>query len=133
MTSYDELKELFEKRDKLDLFEKKVDETCLVVMRQTDYDKEKALEKLKEHNMVALDVVKEYMGVPLKREKKAVTTNQAVFREFRTFLDDACNNYQRQKEMKEQRELQRRIYIQRLAAMQKEKEDNEKLETIKED
>ena len=130
MTSYDELKELFEKRDKLDLFEKKVEETCLVVMRQTNYDKEKALEKLKQHNMAALDVVKEYMGIPLKHEKKAVTTNQAVFREFRTFLDEACNNYQRQKEIKEQRELQRRIYIQRLAAMQKEKE---KLETIKED
>ena len=66
-------------------------------MRQTDYDKEKALEKLKQHNMVALDVVKEYMGIPLKRERKKVSTNQAVFREFRTFLDEACSNYNKKK------------------------------------
>ena len=80
MSKYDELKALYEKQDKLELFEKKVHETCLVVMRQTDYSEEKALEKLKEHDMVALTVVKEYMGIPLKKQKKDLTANQAVFR-----------------------------------------------------
>lgn len=127
MSKYDELKELYEKQDKLELFEKKVHETCLVVMRQTDYSEEKALEKLKEHDMVALTVVKEYMGIPLKKQKKDLTANQAVFREFRTFLDDACSNYYKQKEM----EQQKQAYIQRMIEMQKQKE-NDKLETIKE-
>lgn len=127
MSKYDELKALYEKQDKLELFEKKVHETCLVVMRQTDYSEEKALEKLKEHDMVALTVVKEYMGIPLKKQKKDLTANQAVFREFRTFLDDACSNYYKQKEM----EQQKQAYIQRMIEMQKQKE-NDKLETIKE-
>ncbi len=127
MSKYDELKALYEKEDKLELFEKKVHETCLVVMRQTDYSEEKALEKLKEHDMVALTVVKEYMGIPLKKQKKDLTANQAVFREFRTFLDDACSNYYKQKEM----EQQKQAYIQRMIEMQKQKE-NDKLETIKE-
>ena len=96
-------------------------------MRQTDYNEEKALEKLKEHDMVALTVVKEYMGIPLKKQKKDLTANQAVFREFRTFLDDACSNYYKQKEM----EQQKQAYIQRMIEMQKQKE-NDKLETIKE-
>lgn len=133
MTSYEELKQLFEKENKLDLFEKKVDETCLVVIRQTDYDKEKALEKLKEHNMVTLDVIKEYMGIPLKREMRKVTTNQAIFREFRTFLDEACCNYNKQKEMEQKKQL----YMERVMAAQKkrilEENSNKKLEPIKED
>lgn len=129
MSKYEELKALYEKQDKLDLFEKKVHETCLVVMRQTDYSKEKALEKLKEHDMVALTVVKEYMGIPLIKQKKDLTANQAVFREFRTFLDDACSNYYKQKEM----EQQKQAYIQKMIEMQKAKEKgNDKLDTIKE-
>lgn len=130
MSKYEDLKALYEKQDKLDLFETKVHETCLVVMRQTDYSEEKALEKLKEHDMVALTVVKEYMGIPLKKQKKDLTANQAVFREFRTFLDEACSSYYKQKEM----EQQKQAYIQkRMIEKQKAKEKgNDKLETIKE-
>ena len=130
MSKYEDLKALYEKQDKLDLFETKVHETCLVVMRQTDYSEEKALEKLKEHDMVALTVVKEYMGIPLKKQKKYLTANQAVFREFRTFLDEACSSYYKQKEM----EQQKQAYIQkRMIELQKAKEKgNDKLETIKE-
>lgn len=133
MASYEELKQLFEKENRLDLFEKKVHETCLVVIRQTDYDKEKALEKLKEHNMVTLDVIKEYMGIPLKREIRKVSTNQAIFREFRTFLDEACSNYNKQKEMEQKKQL----YMEGVMAAQKKKlleeKKNKKLAPIKED
>jgi len=133
MASYEELKQLFEKENRLDLFEKKVNETCLVVIRQTDYDKEKALEKLKEHNMVTLDVIKEYMGIPLKREIRKVSTNQAIFREFRTFLDEACSNYNKQKEMEQKKQL----YMEGVMAAQKKKlleeNKNKKLAPIKED
>jgi hypothetical protein len=133
MASYEELKQLFEKENRLDLFEKKVHETCLVVIRQTDYDKEKALEKLKEHNMVTLDVIKEYMGIPLKREIRKVSTNQAIFREFRTFLDEACSNYNKQKEMEQKKQL----YMEGVMAAQKKKlleeNKNKKLAPIKED
>ena len=55
MSKYDELKALYEKEDKLELFEKKVHETCLVVMRQTDYSEEKALEKLKDKLNIQID------------------------------------------------------------------------------
>lgn len=129
MSKYEELKQLYESRNRLDLFEKKVEETCLVVMRQTDYDKEKAFEKLKEHDMVALSVVKEYMGIPLIKQKKDVTANQAVFREFRTFLDDACSNYYKRKEV----EQQQQEYMKALIEMKKKEEESKKLDTITED
>ena len=38
MTSYEEVKNLYESNNKLELFEKKVKESCNVIMRQTDYD-----------------------------------------------------------------------------------------------
>lgn len=136
MSNYENLKELYKKHDQLELFEEKVLETCNVVMRQTDYDMETSLEKLKVHNMVAIDVVKEYMGIPLKKERESVSTNQAVFREFRTFLDDACSNYYKNKEI----EAQKQEYIQKMMELKRQeeeekkmKEEEKKLETIEED
>ena len=54
---------------------------------------------------------------------------------FRTFLDEACGNYYAKREMEEQRQayMQRLIAHQQMVQAQKEKEENEKLDTIKED
>ena len=45
-------------------------ESVDIVMRQTNYTKEKAEEKLSEHNNVTINVIKEYLNITEKKEKK---------------------------------------------------------------
>jgi len=84
-----------------------------LVIRQTNYDKETAIEKIKEHNNDYLAVIKEYI-LQDKKEKKTETnksTNQKIMSEIRTFMDDVNNQYEKRK-----RYNQRMIYYKQLQA-----------------
>jgi hypothetical protein len=99
MPTFEELREPWEKKGQSDRFDSKVDELVQVVCRQTDYDEEKAKAKLVEHALDLQAVVREYMGIGEKKtEEKKSSTNQMVFKEFRTFLDDAATSYYKRKE-----------------------------------
>lgn len=75
-----------------------------VVMRQTEYDSEKALEKLKEFNGDVLAIIREYMGVS-KKESCCIpkSTNQAIITEIRNMMDDASTKYRVKKELEEKK------------------------------
>lgn len=104
MPTFEELREPWEKKGLADRFDNKVDELVQVVCRQTDYDEDKAKDKLIEHALDLQAVVREYMGVGVKKtEEKKTSTNQMVFKEFRTFLDDAASSYYKRKEAEEMR------------------------------
>jgi len=125
MTRYDEIRALFESRNQLDRFEAGLKESCGVIMRQTDYDEEKAMTKLVEHDLNVMAVVKEFLGVVEKQEVDNRTTNQKVFGEFRKFLDDASAKFYRERELEQQRQqYQQQQYRQqqlmRIAAAQAE-------------
>ena len=61
-----------------------------VILRQTDYDEEKAKEKLIEHNFNLKELLYEYMGVnSTKIQKSCTTSNQERYRLTRNSLDDA--------------------------------------------
>ena len=64
-----------------------------IVMRQTNYDKEMAESKLKEHNDDIMKVISEYMEIPEKKETPMVSVNQEKFRQFRKLVEDQNNNY----------------------------------------
>lgn len=84
-----------------------------LVIRQTNYDKETAIKKIKEHNNDYLAVIKEYI-LQDKKEKKTETnksTNQKIMSEIRTFMDDVNNQYEKRK-----RYNQRMIYYKQLQA-----------------
>jgi uncharacterized membrane-anchored protein len=55
-----------------------------IVMRQTDYEKEVAEQKLKKHNY-ATACIKEYLGIEMKREHyhKVMSTNQRIYQQLR--------------------------------------------------
>tara|TARA_Y100001935_G_scaffold145155_1_gene119926 strand:+ start:579 stop:1037 length:459 start_codon:yes stop_codon:yes gene_type:complete len=77
-----------------------------VVMRQTDYDREKSQIKLKEHNFDVEKIVREYMNPqkPIEpKEEIKLSTNQIVYKEFRTMLDQASTKYRIEKEVEEKR------------------------------
>ena len=70
-----------------------------LIIRQTNYNEDEAKQKLLEYNNDYLKVIKNYMSSEnniINTEKK--TTNQLMYGEFRTFLDDACKNYRIKKD-----------------------------------
>ena len=64
-----------------------------IVMRQTDYDKEKALSKLKEHNNDYIKVIKEFMGIKPQKEETCAYVSQQRYKIIRGELDAACKSY----------------------------------------
>ena len=72
----------------------KIQEKVAVVMRQTDYNEEVALEKLKLHDFNEINVIKEYLGVPIKKAATPVkSVNQEIYRQLRTKLDSNMIDY----------------------------------------
>jgi len=120
MTRYDEIRALFESRNQLDRFESGLKESCGVVMRQPDYDEEKAMAKLIEHDLNVMAVVKEFLGVVERVEVDNRTTNQKVFGEFRKFLDDASAKFYRERELEAQRQKFQQQQLMRIAMAQAE-------------
>jgi hypothetical protein len=80
-----------------------------VVLRQTDYTEEKAIEKLKEHNNDIIAIVREYMcGSAIKKPNTIDTsnksTNQQIYGEIRNLMDDAAKTYKAKKDLEKRRE-----------------------------
>jgi len=73
----------------------KQNEVVKLIMRHTNYDKKIALSKLEQHNNNIENIIREYMKIPIKtvEPRELKTTNQTIYNEFRTFLDDASKNY----------------------------------------
>ena len=72
----------------------KIQEKVAVVMRQTDYTSEVALEKLKLHDFNEINVIKEYLGVPIKKAATQVKSiNQEIYKQLRTKLDSNMRDY----------------------------------------
>ena len=63
------------------------------VMSQTNYTEEEATEKLKLFNCDYMRVIKDYMGIPEKKEQPVKSVNQEIFRQIRTSLDTSMKAY----------------------------------------
>lgn len=64
------------------------------VMTQTNYTAEEAREKLRLFNCDYMRVIKDYMGIPEKKEERNVkSVNQEIFRQIRTTLDSSMKIY----------------------------------------
>jgi len=64
------------------------------VMSQTNYTHEEAREKLRLFNCDYMRVIKDYMGIPDKKEERKVkSVNQEIFRQIRTTLDSSMKTY----------------------------------------
>lgn len=57
------------------------------VMRQTDYDREKAEGKLVEFDMNVEAVIRDYLKPPPKEPEKPKSRNQQIYKEIRSFMD----------------------------------------------
>lgn len=64
------------------------------VMSQTNYTEEDAKEKLRLFNCDYMKVIKDYMGIPEKKEEKKIkSVNQEIYRQLRTKLDNSMKEY----------------------------------------
>ena len=102
-----------------------------LVVRQTDYDEDKAMIKLIEWNYNYLNVIKEYMNPNfqnIKKKEKTGTKNQMIYGEIRSFMDDVNKQALWRKRQKEKMEKKREAYIEYLKKQQeaKQKQDEDK-------
>ena len=71
-----------------------LDEHVKKVMTQTNYTQEEAKEKLRLFNCDYMRVIRDYMGIPEKKEERKVkSVNQEIFRQIRTKLDGSMKEY----------------------------------------
>lgn len=70
-----------------------LDNNVRIVMSQTDYNEEQAIKKLKQFNNDYLRVIRDYLGIPEKKETKIKSVNQEIFKQIRTTLDYSMKQY----------------------------------------
>lgn len=64
------------------------------VISQTNYTEEEAINKLQLFNCDYMRVIRDYMGIPEKKEEKKVkSVNQEIFRQIRKKLDGSMKEY----------------------------------------
>jgi hypothetical protein len=65
-----------------------------LVIRQTNYSQEVAREKLELFGHNELAVIREFMGIPEKKETQQIKSlNQSIYRQLRGHLDSAMKDY----------------------------------------
>jgi hypothetical protein len=70
-----------------------------IVCRQTDYDYDKAKEKLQLYDNCIENVINDYLGINAKKNEpvKKSSINQMIYSEIRTLMDDSIKNYEKNK------------------------------------
>ena len=75
-----------------------------IILRQTNYSKEEAREKLLEYNNDYIAVIKAYLGVKKEVNKPDITSvNQEIYKQLRLKLDSAMRDYTLRKDNNETR------------------------------
>ena len=65
-----------------------------IIIRQTDYNEEKAREKLGEFNYDEIAVIRDYFGISNKKTEEPIkSVNQSIYKNIRGHLDGAMRNY----------------------------------------
>ena len=98
----------------------KNEETLIeIIMRQTNYSKEVAAEKLVQHKHNILSIVREYMRSECSTSNKnepVKSTSQLIYGEIRNMMGNAAANYRRKKEFEEYKQAQQQAYLMALQA-----------------
>jgi len=86
------------------------EKTINLVISQTNYDRETAINKLNNWNGDYLSVIKEYLNPNFrKKKKKKETKNQRVISSIRNFMDDVSKGYNKREKIKMELELKNKI------------------------
>jgi len=82
-----------------------IPEKIQVILRQTNYTQEEAIQKLKEYNFNEISVIKAYLGIVEKTKTTPKTLNQEIYTQLRHRLDSNMRDYNKRVEKGEARKL----------------------------
>jgi hypothetical protein len=86
------------------MLDEKENQVIEFVLRQTDMEREKAVERLNEYDFDSIKVIKEHFGIKEKNQDNIVSVNQQLYREIRGFMDKAAKQYRFTKELEKRKE-----------------------------
>jgi len=74
--------------------EDQIEAKVQIILRQTNYTKDQAKEKLQEFEFNEEKVIRDYFGIAKKAiPEKFTSINQTIYKELRGYLDSAMKNY----------------------------------------
>lgn len=86
--------------------EKRLDEICKMIMRQTDYSYEESKDRLIKEKYDYLKVIKQYITKDTECVKRplaneSISVNQKIYTELRGFMDNTAEQYEKRKRQAE--------------------------------
>ena len=81
-------------------------EQIQMIMRQTDYDEGKVIDKLTKFNGDSIKVIKDFMGIAEKKAPQIKSVNQEIYKQIRGKLDDSMRVYNSEQEVKLAKEIE---------------------------
>jgi len=66
---------------------------CDIVHRQTDYTVDQIMDKLIEYDYNHIDIIKDYMGINVKKTYKIESIQQEIYKQMRLKLDSATKDF----------------------------------------
>jgi len=79
---------------------------CDIVHRQTDYTVDQIMNKLIEYDYNHIDIIKDYMGINVKKTYKIESIQQEIYKQMRLKLDAATKDFNDGQYDKLKRELE---------------------------
>lgn len=92
-----------------------------LVIRQTNYDRETAIQKLNYWKGDYMKAIKEYLNPEFQKKKgnPVITKNQQIMSSIRGFMDDVYKGYELRKKQAEEYKLKREIEIKKEESLKK--------------
>ena len=69
------------------------EELVEIVLRQTTLSRDEVIEKLEKNENNYVKVIEEFMGINKNKQKNNITVNQQIYKEIRSVMDGAANNF----------------------------------------
>ena len=69
------------------------EELVEIVLRQTTLSRDEVIERLEKNENNYVKVIEEFMGINKNKQKNNLTLNQQIYKEIRTAMDGAANNF----------------------------------------
>ena len=80
--------------DKISFIETdKINEKLQIIMRQTDYTEETAMQKLNEFNYDHLQVIRDFLGIAEKKTPVITSINQEIYKQLRNKHNNNMKEY----------------------------------------
>jgi hypothetical protein len=76
-----------------------------IILRQTDYSKEVAREKLIKNDLDHIKVIKEYHGIFEKKEPEIKSLQQEIYKQIRLRMNDSMRIYNKKQEEKLEKDI----------------------------